>query len=292
MQLPSEQSRRSNNAFIGPSLVPKRTSGAASMARKSKPVVSSSTSSGHQPPRQHESVSTTTVDLNTGRNSERSRPNPEISFDQLIDAISFTSVERALNMYTLPSNHSWVDPSQHQPSRNVLYSTPSGRELSNAKRSSGSGTSCSSSQQPIKDDNSPLANSRPTTSSNRHHSQDALRSRNRLYDIESGKPTSSASLPNSESSTSPRFAAISSGIKRKNDPPANQTNNEHGKQEPKPIANGQQPKVASTELFLLPMPSSSNEDANKRMVVCSLSGMIDNAMGISDASRHLQVGVF
>lgn len=264
----------------------------------------------------HESVSTTTVDLNRQNkhddtSNRRSRHGPEISFDQLIDAINFSNVDRAaaqdrdltlaLNMYSLPANHRWTDSNQHQLSRNLFYTNPTAREIGNVKRSSGSGHSGppSSQQQPIRDvqsDRNPLTNysrtPQVTSSSTRNPTQGSSRTCSRLFDIESAIPTSSASLYNASTAQSPRFAEISSGIKRKSSAPKNRTEEPRENQ----VACSQQPKLTSTDLFLMSSaaaPSSAQEDANIRMVVSSLSGMIDGITKASwDASRHLQVGWF
>lgn len=329
MQISSEN-QNPNTAFVERSNVPpkRRTDGAKQNSVKTISIPPVSSTSGQQ--QRHESVSTSTVDLNGRPNKNADsrtaiRPDSEISFDQLIDAINFSNVDRAaaqerdlnlaLNLYALPTNHSWADSNKHQPSRNLFFASPSARELGTAKRSSGSGHSSSSSsqQQPIKDvhtERRTPSSQVPTSSSTKYPSHDSnSRNRSRFFDIESTNPTSSASLFNPNIAASPRFAAISSGIKRKgnnNNPSKHQSNDHHGNPEHNKPSNAcsQQPKLASTELFLLPTagsasspPSSSSiEDANNiRMVVCSLSGMIDGNSTPSanaEASRYLQVGVF
>lgn len=280
----------------------------------------------------HESIATSTVDLN-GRplknsgsaitTSNRSRPDQvKLSFDQLIDSINFSNVDRAavqerelslmaLNLYSLPSNHSWTDTNQRQPARNNLfYSSPSTKELGNVKRSSGSAHAClpsqqqSQQQQPIKDVNTDKNTNGRTpqvpTSSTRAHSQDTAQTRSRFFDIESA-----ASLLNANNPTSPRFAAISSGIKHKSNSSKSQTNEHLGKLDRnQATVSSQQPSTtAPTELGLLEMVESSSSPSNEvannmRMLVCGLGWptglLIDgNTAGSStDASRYPQVGVF
>lgn len=317
MQLPPDN-HNLNTAFVARSHAPKRTADAAPSATvKPKPMPSVS---GQQ---RHESVSTPTVGLE-GRPNKNSEPasargRPEISFDQLIDAIQFSHVDRAaaqardlaLNMQSLSAKQSWVFSNQHQPSRNLIYSSPSARELGNVKRSSGSVHSGSSTQQqqqqqPIKDGNNEKkapTDGRYALSSTRIPTQNNAHNDARYFDMDSTNPaTSTVSLFTANSATSPRFAAISSGIKRKNNPPKKQSSDPHGKptvdQKQTTSCNQQQPKVASTELFLLPTASATSSSSNGNnkieMLVCSLNGLIDGiATGSStDASRYLKVGVF
>lgn len=308
MQFAPEQ-QNPNVAFPG-------RSQSQSSKRAAAPAESNATPSGG--PQRHESVSTTTaVDLMAARPSTTSdnqrrvsAADPEILFDQLIDAINFSN---SLNETT--TNHGWAHLKNQN--RNLFYASPSARELGQAggKRSSGSVRPCSSQQnqqieaqmQEVPISNTliekfgrhrvalPAAAATTSTTSNRHHQQqESPRTRSRHFDVESASDRDVLNC----NMASPRFAAISSGIKRKSNAASKAPSADSGKVDKEPKVAGHTSKAAaSTDLFLLPSAagsssSSLNADANIRMVVCSLSGMIDGSATTStNSGRFLQVCV-